>query len=392
MKHFKPGLLALGSFLSFNSILNAADSLTKWEAYIDGEAENAQDTVNELVRQVKGDYIDKGKRVFRDAHPHAIGCVKASFIVDPNLESPYRTGLFSKPGQAFDSFIRFSSAGLSGPSADNVKDARGLAIKVLGVPGKKLLADELNATTHDFILINFPFFPMRDAVEFGALVKVRTNVLNAGSFLLKNPILRAKELKSVLDFGANNPNNGKSLAVQTFFSEVPYLFESKAIQSPVKYLLRPCAAVKATTLDGSANELRNDLQNRLSSGGLCFEFGAQFLAEGQSVEDGRNEWTLRDSPFVKLANITIPQQKFATNQRLHYCDGLSMAPWHALPEHRPLGNINRTRKVVYEKLSEFRHKGNAEARTEPLDASAWDALTSPQYDVWSALTVPKTAN
>lgn len=46
-------------------------------------------------------------------------------------------------------------------------------------------------------------------------------------------------------------------------------------------------------------------------------------------------------------------------------DNLAFTPWHALPEHRPLGNMNRTRRVVYEMVSEFRRTTNGAGREEP---------------------------
>jgi hypothetical protein len=42
-----------------------------------------------------------------------------------------------------------------------------------------------------------------------------------------------------------------------------------------------------------------------------------------------------------------------------------MNPWHAVPEHRPLGGINRVRKVVYETISKLRHDLNGAPRSEP---------------------------
>jgi hypothetical protein len=44
---------------------------------------------------------------------------------------------------------------------------------------------------------------------------------------------------------------------------------------------------------------------------------------------------------------------------------LSSTPWHALPEHRPLGSINRARRVVYDAVSKYRHEQNNEPRREP---------------------------
>ena len=44
--------------------------------------------------------------------------------------------------------------------------------------------------------------------------------------------------------------------------------------------------------------------------------------------------------------------------------------WHAIPEHRPLGGINRARKLVYRAISEFRHQMNHAPRVEPAPESA----------------------
>jgi hypothetical protein len=45
---------------------------------------------------------------------------------------------------------------------------------------------------------------------------------------------------------------------------------------------------------------------------------------------------------------------------------LSFTPWHALPEHEPLGGINRVRRAVHESLSDFRHALNLVPREEPI--------------------------
>jgi len=41
--------------------------------------------------------------------------------------------------------------------------------------------------------------------------------------------------------------------------------------------------------------------------------------------------------------------------------------WHALEEHRPLGAVNRMRKVVYERISRIRNEMNKTERKEPTD-------------------------
>jgi hypothetical protein len=59
-----------------------------------------------------------------------------------------------------------------------------------------------------------------------------------------------------------------------------------------------------------------------------------------------------------LARIEIPPQTFANPDALCSCENLRFAPWHARPEHRPLGSINRIRLLVYLASSRMRRRLN----------------------------------
>jgi hypothetical protein len=68
------------------------------------------------------------------------------------------------------------------------------------------------------------------------------------------------------------------------------------------------------------------------------------------IEDGAVEWKEHDSPFLRVAALTIPAQDLldakgqATRDKV---DALAFNPWHAPAQFRPLGNLNRARRVVY---------------------------------------------
>ena len=83
------------------------------------------------------------------------------------------------------------------------------------------------------------------------------------------------------------------------------------------------------------------------------------------VEDSRIEWTEAQAPFYKVATIRIPSQAFDTPQQNVFCENLAFTPWHALPEHKPLGVTNRLRKVIYDRISRVRHEMNGAKRQEP---------------------------
>ena len=100
----------------------------------------------------------------RDVHSKAHGCVQALVDVAKDLAPAFRQGVFAQPGKQYQAWIRFSS-GNTRPQADSERDARGFALKVMGVPGTKLLEPEATADTQDFVLINSPVFFIRNVED-----------------------------------------------------------------------------------------------------------------------------------------------------------------------------------------------------------------------------------
>lgn len=96
-----------------------------------------------------------------------------------------------------------------------------------------------------------------------------------------------------------------------------------------------------------------------------------FLIQVQShpkkmpIEDASIEWSERLSPFVPAGKITIPKQRFDTPERAQFARELAINPWHAIADHRPLGNQNRARRAIYSELSRLRQSMNRERHVEP---------------------------
>src|SRR4051812_34225165 len=69
------------------------------------------------------------------------------------------------------------------------------------------------------------------------------------------------------------------------------------------------------------------------------------------IQDASVEWSESASPFRKVATIEIPRQALGSEEMRRFrasCEALSFNPWHSLAEHRPLGGLNRLRRVAYE--------------------------------------------
>ena len=61
-----------------------------------------------------------------------------------------------------------------------------MAIKLLGVPGEKLLEDEKDATTQDFVLIDNPVFFIRNVADYVPFMEDFRNLKSPGSRSVKS--------------------------------------------------------------------------------------------------------------------------------------------------------------------------------------------------------------
>lgn len=188
----------------------------------------------------------------------------------------------------------------------------------------------------------------------------------------------------------------ESSLTETYTSLTSYLLKSPtgeaSADTAVKYISEPVdcatrAAIPApptpkTPDNKSVNYLAEDLSAQLSQSEKCFNFYIQPLPTQVSktdkiklVEDPRLDYShFGKTTKVLVATIKIPAQKVNTAARNNYCERLSYNPWQALPEHQPLGALNRVRKVAVTASSIRRHiMSNTESK-EPSSIEAFKDL------------------
>jgi hypothetical protein len=260
-------------------------------------------------------------------------------------------GLFEKPG-SFDCWVRFSNS--SGKvQSDAVPDARGVAIKLLAPRGKGPAAGaELG---QDFVLLNTPVMPLgtvalfRDAVYYTI---ESSRLLLAAKFALTG---HAGVLLGLLML-RGNPSS--PLDIQ-YWSTTPYRFGP---DRAVKYSLLPTSrhrSDKPSTLGESY--LSEAMQGHLDRHEARFDFCVQLQKPGMPIEDASQQWDEAKSPFLKVATLHLPMQKFRNDKRAQQAEALSFSPAHAVPAHAPLGGLNRARGKIYAALSKFRHQRDKRA-------------------------------
>ena len=117
--------------------------------------------------------------------------------------------------------------------------------------------------------------------------------------------------------------------------------------------------------------MRTAMKRQLELGDTTFDFSVQFQtdAETMPIEGPGKEWSETESPFIKVATIKVLQQTFDNEAQNEFGENPSFSPWHSLSEHRPLGSINRARRVIYPFISRFRHQKNNVPVKEP---TSWE--------------------
>jgi len=289
----------------------------------------------------------------RGAHAKAHGCVQAEFRVLDKLPAEVRVGIF-REAHTYPAWIRYSNA-FGKVQDDSVDDGRGMAIKLMGI-------ERSESGTQDFIMINHPVFFVRDAADYVEFQKALSeNSPFKFFFPGLNPFnFRLHELRianAIRSTKVANPLDSQ------YWSTTPYRFGD----TEMKFSARPCGPASPFAETASPDFLRENMQKHLAQSEACFDFMVQ-LRKGSSkmpIEDPTIEWSEKDSPFIPVARITIPAQAFTSPEQLEFCENLSLTPWHAIPEHQPLGGINRVRKTVYNTISRVRHELNSEERHEP---------------------------
>ncbi|MHB8474437.1 MAG: catalase family protein [Gammaproteobacteria bacterium] len=354
----------------------AADNDLGLDKELGERAEPGEVDTDRLIADTIAGYVNRryseGRRpALRDAHAKAHGCVHATFDVDAGLPHELRQGVFV-PGKRYQAWIRFSNGG-SEISPDKTKDARGMAIKLTGVAGEKILPEEKDAKTQDFIMINHPFFFVDSPRQYLAMLKGfhekiifdKTNVFNtlaaAWHLGLRDTLLALKINRTRIA----NP------LYEQYWSMTPYRLGIGPGRKAIKFFAKPCVNNRPKPPGffsrPDADYLQKAMAGTLSSGDACFNFYLQIFKDFKStpIEQSTVEWKEDAAPPVLVARITIPAQKFDSSAQMTFCENLSYTPWHALPEHKPLGAVNRARRVVYTAVSKLRHRLNGASRSEP---------------------------
>ena len=324
-------------------------------------------------------------RAVRGAHAKTIGVVRAEVEILGDAAAPYAQGIYATPGR-HDALIRFSSASNHlGPDA-LLGPVLGCAIKIFDVDGTKLVEDEPDATTFDYVLKNNPTFIANTAKHYLFIQEIGDQV---GTYLERG--------KAGFHDLLNDFLTGKgTLEQQDWAWEELFAFVKAATQTPVrnpvlstywtmaavrhgdyvaKVRIAPAAesAEKAVhqhlDLSSGPDVFGPTLVEELQAHAFDFDLQVQLCTDltAMPVNDATVEWPEKLSPFVTVGRVHLARQDISRPENPERGDALAFNQWRVTSDHRPLGEIMDVRRV-YTTSAWVRRTLNNQPQREPNSA------------------------
>lgn len=288
------------------------------------------------------------------------GVVRGEFIVRDDLPAELRQGVFAEP-RTFRAWVRFGGPGPASPPDIEDVGVLSIGIKLMGVPGPKLLEDE--KYTQDFTGISTPTFTTPNVRENAKLQAASLRGTPLFYFISPfDPHLLDGIMQGLWARTQTSPLETR------YWSCVPYLLgEGRAMQYSVRPRTKMRSRVPRLPLRPPDNYLRENMAATLAERDVKFDFLVQVQTDPyrMPIENASVRWPERLSPPVTVATLRLPRQKFDSSEQLAFAHHLSYNPWHCVPQHCPLGNQNRARRRIYYELSRLRQTMNDTPHREP---------------------------
>lgn len=342
------------------------------ERELPGEQEVTERIVAAMSRFTETTYA--AAHAERAGNTKTYGVVRGELSVADGLPAHVRHGLLAEP-RTYRAFVRFAGPGPLAPPDLRDNAIMSIGVKVLGVPGPKLLDEE--STTQDLLGISAPTFTTPDVVQ-NAILQAEIGRGTPLFYFIRPSHVHLSDLimQGLYAVTAASPLQ------ERYDSCVPYLLgEGQAMR--YAFVPRPVAPRRRLRVPRhpGPDYLRDALGATLARHEVVFDLLVQVQTDARTMplEHAGVVWSKRDSPPLPVATLRLPIQDLDADEQQELADRLRLNPWHAMPEHRPLGNQNRARRRIYTALADVRQRMNGCVAWEPSEAD-WAARPTGRPD------------
>lgn len=262
----------------------------------------------------------------------------AVLLMDEIVPDGLAIGHF-QPKASLLATVRFANASAS-PQSDSAPDTRGLSLRLLLPDGG----------AHDMLFANFPTFPARNSLQFFELAMMSIGDPDTMLVRLVNRI-GIREGRRIAAYKKVSLKLCPSLASERYWTGCAFLWGDV----PARLELRPTISRSSTgaTPALGPDALRVELAERLSQREVSYRLAIQIYVDERRtpIEDAARNWPKSVAPSIEIATLILPQQEIlgvAGLRARHAVGQIAFNVWNAPAAFRPLGSLNRMRRIAYE--------------------------------------------
>ncbi|BCW90100.1 hypothetical protein sos41_32680 [Alphaproteobacteria bacterium SO-S41] len=336
------------------------------------EAKTAREIVETMGSISDKTYADTGQAL-RSVHAKSHGIVKAVFEVLPDLPPVLAQGLFAAPGQ-YGAVMRLSTV----PGdilPDSIATPRGVALKVLDVPGARLEGSE-DDTCQDFIGVNGKQFQAPSGKAFLSSLKPLAKTTDRVEGLKHVAATLARGAEAILETVGGESATLRALGGEaehhilgeTFFGQLPVRYGDYIAKFSVVPVSPSLTALTGAAIGEDGDDaLREAVAKFFAGETAAWEFRVQLCIdpEAMPIEDATKPWDEEKSGFFTVARISAARQATWSAGRVGMDTALGFSPWRGVEAHRPLGAIMRMRKSAYAAMQKARGARNGAGILQP---------------------------
>ena len=201
--------------------------------------------------------------------------------------------------------------------SDRTPALYGMAIKVLGIAGNKVLSDD-EGHNQDFLLVNYPVMPFGNVASYWAFQQMMEKLADSSSQVQPAATEKASDAAGMVNALETLPASLRAVAAvpyshilgETFHSMAALRFGSyvaKISAAPLSQSVRSLTGAPVPDTDSALRDLVVDFFYNHSAE---YELRAQLLTDLQQmpIEDASVLWPESLSPHQPIGKLTFPAQ------------------------------------------------------------------------------------
>ena len=336
------------------------------------EAETIRQLTATMLSISDKTHADTGAAL-RSVHAKSHGLIKAVFEVLPDLPPVLAQGLFAQPGR-YGAVMRLST--IPGDILpDSISTPRGVALKVLDVPGARLEGSEDDGC-QDFIGVNASEFQAASGKAFLSSLKPIAKTTDRLEGLKHVVATLARGAEAVVEAvgaksGLLRTLGGEAehhILGETFFGQLPIRYGDYIAKFSIVPVSPSLTALTGAPIGAEGDDaLREAVADFFAQDSGVWDFRVQLCIDPDTmpIEQPTTPWDEAMSGFFTVARISASQQATWSAGRAEADGALGFSPWRGLAAHQPLGALMRMRKLVYATTQKARGARNRIGIVQP---------------------------